>query len=75
EGRPFAPHLTLARLGEGMAPPHLEAFGRLAQATPWQPGHPFTVDGVNLMRSQLTPQGAIYTCLHRAGLAPSPTDE
>jgi 2'-5' RNA ligase len=68
EGRPFAPHLTLARLGEQMTPAQREAFGQVAQAAPWHPGRSFTVDDVSLMRSQLTPQGATYTCLHRVAL-------
>jgi 2'-5' RNA ligase len=70
EEPPFTPHLTLARLGEKLAPAQRAAFGRAAQSAPWHPGHPFTVDGVSLMRSQLTPQGAIYTCLHRVALPP-----
>jgi 2'-5' RNA ligase len=70
EERPFAPHLTLARLGEKLAPAQREDFGRAAQSAPWHPGHPFSVDGVSLMRSQLSPQGAIYSCLHTAPLTP-----
>lgn len=72
EGRPFAPHLTLARLGDRMAPAQRETFGGAAQAAPWHPGQSFTVEGVSLMQSQLNPQGAIYTCLHRVALSPTP---
>ncbi len=70
EKRPFAAHLTLARLDEKLAPAQREDFGRAAQSAPWHPGQPFTVDGVSLMRSQLTAQGAIYSCLHRIALLP-----
>lgn len=71
EGRPFAPHLTLARLGERLSPAQRDDFGRAAQSAHWHPGHHFTVDGVSLIRSQLTPQGAIYSCLHRVALSPT----
>lgn len=72
EERPFSPHLTLARLGEKVTSAQRESFGKLARSAPWQPNHAFTVDGVSLIRSQLHPEGAIYTCLRRVPLSTNP---
>jgi 2'-5' RNA ligase len=69
EGRPFTPHLTLARLGERLGPAQREAIGSVVQSAPWRPGRPFAVDGLSLMRSRLDPAGAVYTCLQWAPLA------
>jgi len=72
EGRPFTPHLTLARLGERLGSAQREAFDSTVQSAPWRPGHPFAVDGLSLVRSHLNPAGAVYTCLHRAPLTTAP---
>ena len=60
EGRPFTPHLTLARVPEGAAPALRRA---VAQATadirpPRAPA--FRVRSVSLMESHLRPGGAVY---------------
>lgn len=71
EEREFSPHLTLGRVREGVAPAQRRLVSRLVGMAACQApsAQPFGVDGVALMRSQLTPQGAIYTRLHRVSLA------
>ena len=68
EERPFVPHLTLARIREGASPPERMSFGELVGSTVFEDKYPVKVEGVRLMRSQLTPAGALYTCLSVVGL-------
>ena len=68
EERPFVPHLTLARIREGASPPERRSFGELVGSTVFEDKYPVEVEAVRLMRSQLTPAGAIYTCLSVVGL-------
>ena len=68
EERPFVPHLTLARVREGASPPERRSFGELVDSTTFEDKYPVEVEAVRLMRSQLTPAGAIYTCLSVVGL-------
>ena len=74
EERPFVPHLTLARIREGTSPPERRSFGELVDSTTFEDKYPVEVEAIRLMRSQLTPAGAIYTCLsvvelgHQEGL-------
>ena len=63
EERPFVPHLTLARIREGASPKERKSFGELVMSTSFEISYPFDVEAVSLMRSQLTPAGAIYTRL------------
>jgi len=63
EERPFVPHLTLARIKERAAPVERKSFGELVMSTSSETSYPFDVAAVSLMRSQLTPAGAIYTRL------------
>ncbi len=63
EERPFVPHLTLARIRQGVSPKERKSFGELVMSTSFEISYPFDVKAVNLMRSQLTPAGAIYTRL------------
>lgn len=69
EKRPFSPHLTLARMRRGADHATLEAVGRVVER--WQGGRIGTwqVQAVSLIRSELRPDGAVYTELHRAELA------
>ena len=62
EGRPFAPHLTLARLRQ----PARLSGGSWIEPVPLCR---FEVKEVALMRSTLKPAGAEYDLLHRASLA------
>ena len=68
EERPFVPHLTLARIREGASPSERRSFGELVGSTTFEDKYPIEVEAVRLMRSQLTPAGAIYTCLLVVGL-------
>ena len=62
EARPFTPHLTLARLKSHASPEQRQNFGRLITASHFEAGE-IMVDAISLMKSQLTPAGAIYTRL------------
>jgi 2'-5' RNA ligase len=68
EERPFVPHLTLARVREGASLPERRSFGELVGSAAFEDKYPIEVEAVRLMRSQLTPAGAIYTCLSVVGL-------
>jgi len=60
ESRPFTSHLTLARLRNQAAFNERQEFGQLLTATRFQVFN-FEVNGINLMKSQLTRSGAIYS--------------
>jgi len=58
--RPFAAHITLARVPQ----PDRATGSAIAAALARPPGDevpPFTVDRISLMRSELHPSGAVYT--------------
>ena len=63
ESRPFTPHLTLARLRDQALPGERERLGQLIAGTKFETAYTIKVDSVNLMRSQLTREGAIYSPL------------
>jgi len=68
EERPFVPHLTLARIRQGASPPERRSFGELVGSAIFEDKYHIKVEAIRLMRSQLTPAGAIYTCLSTVGL-------
>ena len=68
EGRAFTAHLTLARVRERISAEEQQKLGQLIASGVLEESHRFEVTSINLMRSQLTPQGAIYSKLHSAGL-------
>jgi 2'-5' RNA ligase len=68
EERPFVPHLTLARIREGTSAPERKDFGELVGSATFEDKYPVEVEAIKLMRSQLTPAGALYSCLSVAGL-------
>ena len=68
EERPFVPHLTLARIREGTSGPERKGFGELVGSATFEDKYPVEVEAIRLMRSQLMPAGALYTCLSVAGL-------
>lgn len=68
ETRPFTPHLTLARVREKASPMEQQNFGQVIASTSFETAHHFTVDRIDLMRSQLTTEGAIYSQIKNVGL-------
>jgi 2'-5' RNA ligase len=68
EERSFMPHLTLARMRQGTSPLERRSFGELAGSTIFEDKYDIKVEAISLMRSQLTPAGAIYSCLSAVGL-------
>jgi len=60
EGRKFTPHLTLGRVRENASPKERKDIGLSIESVKcdWEMG--FTVREVSLMKSTLTPSGAIY---------------
>jgi len=68
EERSFVPHLTLARIRQGASPPDRRSFGELVGSAVFEDKYHIKVEAISLMRSQLTPAGAIYTCLSAVGL-------
>ncbi len=68
EPRPFSAHLTIARLREPASFGDRQAFGELLTATSFEQTYSFNVGSVNLMKSQLTRQGPIYSRLSSVNL-------
>jgi len=68
EERSFVPHLTLARIRQEASPLERRSFGELVGSTIFEDKYHIKVEAIRLMRSQLTPAGAIYTCLSTVGL-------
>jgi 2'-5' RNA ligase len=66
EGRPFRPHITLARVPEGTGEPVLRALSRAARAVRYSD----VIDGgaVDLMASELSANGPRYRILHSSPL-------
>jgi len=68
ESRPFTPHLTLARLRNRASLDERQSFGQLIATTKFETAYTIKVDAINLMRSQLTREGAIYSRISSVGL-------
>jgi len=60
EARLFMPHLTLARLRDRASLDERQGFGQLIGGTRFEAAYAIEVDSINLMRSQLTREGAVY---------------
>ena len=60
EARSFTPHLTLARLRNQASLDERQRFGQLISSTKFEKAYSIEVEAINLMRSQLTREGAIY---------------
>ncbi len=74
ESRPFTAHLTLARLRNQASSDERQRFGQLIASTRFEAACAIEVDAINLMRSQLTREGAIYSRISSVGLKkPLPT--
>ena len=63
ESRDFSPHLTLGRVRDETRPNERQRLGKLLADTSFTALHNVNVDAINLMKSQLTPTGPIYTCI------------
>ena len=63
EGRPFRPHLTLARMGDRSTRSDRSRAADALSSAPFEPGLAFTVGSVSLMRSILGREGARYVRL------------
>jgi 2'-5' RNA ligase len=61
EGRPFTPHLTLARVRDYARPDERRKLGELISATRFEGKYKIDIKAINLIKSQLTPEGPIYT--------------
>jgi len=71
ESRAFTPHLTLARLRNQASLDERQRFGQLITGTRFEAGT-IKVDAINLMRSQLTREGAIYSRISSVRLKDPP---
>jgi len=69
ESRSFSPHLTLGRLRDRVTPGEREDFAGWFSSVEFETHLSFEVDAINLMKSQLTPRGAIYSQLASIELA------
>ncbi len=63
ESRAFTPHLTLGRVRNEAKPNDRQRIGKLLTNTSFAALHNVDVNAINLMKSQLTSTGAIYTCI------------
>jgi len=61
ESRSFMPHLTLARVRDQASPDERQRLGQLIANSSFESAHGIGVAAVNLMKSQLTREGAIYS--------------
>ena len=68
EGRPFTPHLTLARIRDDATPDQRRALGEIIAGIKSESNLIFNINSISLMRSQLRPSGAVYTELHSFAL-------
>jgi 2'-5' RNA ligase len=68
ERRPFSPHLTIARLRDRANANDRQDVGRLVENNNFESGLNFLVRTINLMKSQLTPEGPVYSKLGTANL-------
>ncbi len=68
ESRAFKPHLTLARVRDRASAEERSGLGQLIAGTGLGTNYVFRVDTINLMKSQLTREGAIYSRISSARL-------
>lgn len=73
ERRAFSPHLTIARLRDTASAEDRRRAGEALGAGGFEGSDSFRVDGVHLIKSTLTPRGAVYETLHTAGLQQAET--
>jgi 2'-5' RNA ligase len=61
EARPFTPHLTLGRVRDQARPDERQSLGQLVSGAVNDTECRFDINSIHLIKSQLTPQGPIYT--------------
>ena len=66
--RAFSPHLTIARLRDRASVNDRQEIGRLVEKTNFESSLDFSAKSVNLMKSQLTREGPIYSVLDSVNL-------
>lgn len=68
DDKPFSPHLTIGRAREQAAPAEIQALRSLLERTTVVSLGTFTVEQVHLYKSDLKPEGPVYTRLATARL-------
>jgi 2'-5' RNA ligase len=68
EKRVFAPHLTLARVREQGTSGERQKLASLIASADFTASRPIRVDNIYLIRSRLTPKGAVYSRIGAVGL-------
>ncbi len=68
EGRPFSPHLTIARVRDYARPDDRLALGELIGGTSLEQEYKVGVNTVHLIKSQLTREGPIYSKISTVAL-------
>ena len=63
EDRPFVPHLTLGRVRKEASFEERQELGELVGVTKFEAAYAIEVQAINLMRSQLTREGANYSVI------------
>ncbi|MCX7912419.1 MAG: RNA 2',3'-cyclic phosphodiesterase [Dehalococcoidales bacterium] len=63
EARPFTPHITLGRTRDNATRPERQELGKVISGMTVEDTGIISVESVNLMRSQLTGSGPIYSVL------------
>jgi 2'-5' RNA ligase len=68
EKRGFTPHITLARMREKASPVDRRKFGELVTGKHFDFRYKIDVESINLMRSRLLPDGAVYSTMAKLKL-------
>ena len=63
ETRPFTPHLTIGRVRDFARPEERASIGQMVARADYNVRYKIDVTAVNLMKSQLTREGPIYSKL------------
>ena len=72
ESRPYSPHLTIGRIKKGIPQHRLRELGKLLEQEIPRVGQvaPLPVERIHFIRSDLKPDGPVYTPLAQAQLGP-----